>query len=101
MVLLRTREIGIRKVLGASVGSITVMLLRVFLLWIAFANLIGWPLAYYVMTRWLQGFAYHIDIQGWMFLLAAVLSLLVGIITVVWHALRAALSDPVEAVRYE
>ncbi len=101
MVVQRTKEIGIRKVLGASVSTITSMLLRTFLIWIGIANLIAWPLAWYTMNRWLQNFAYHIEFEFWIFGIAAIASLLVGSLTVAWHAVRSAMTDPVEAIRYE
>ncbi|OFY28362.1 MAG: hypothetical protein A2X09_12055 [Bacteroidetes bacterium GWF2_43_11] len=101
MVMQRTKEIGIRKVLGASVSTITNLLLRTFIIWIGIANLIAWPLAWYAMNRWLQNFAYHIEFEFWIFGVAAIASLLVGALTVAWHAVRAAMTDPVEAIRYE
>lgn len=101
MVVHRTREIGIRKVLGASVSTITLMLMRTFLLWIGFANLIAWPVAWIVMKRWLDNFAYHIEFELWILVMAAVVSLLIGGLTVVWHAARVAMTNPVDAVRYE
>jgi putative ABC transport system permease protein len=101
MVVQRTKEIGIRKVLGASVSTITNMLLQTFIIWIGIANLVAWPLAWYAMNRWLQNFAYHIEVEFWVFGVAAIASLSVGALTVAWHAVRAALTDPVEAIRYE
>lgn len=101
MVVRRTREIGIRKVLGASASAITLMIMRTFLVWIGVANLIAWPVAWYAMERWLNHFAFHVEFQWWIPVVAAVVSLLIGGITVVWHAARVALTNPVEAVRYE
>jgi putative ABC transport system permease protein len=97
----RTKEIGIRKVLGASVGSIVGLLSREFLLLVAIANLIAWPIAYYAMSRWLEEFAYRISIGLGTFLLAALFALIITLITVSSQAIRAALTNPVDALRYE
>jgi len=97
----RTKEIGIRKVLGASVGSIVGLLSREFLFLVAIANLIAWPVAYYAMSRWLQEFAYRISIGLRTFLLAALFTLIITLITVGSQAIRAALANPVDTLRYE
>jgi putative ABC transport system permease protein len=68
---------------------------------IAVANLIAWPLAYYAMKRWIQNFAYRIEIEIWIFLLAAVLALVIALATVSFQAVRAALANPVDSLRYE
>jgi putative ABC transport system permease protein len=97
----RTKEIGIRKVLGASVGSIVQLLSREFLLLVALANLIAWPIAYFAMSRWLEEFAYRINIGMGTFLLAAAFALLITLITVSTQAVKAALTNPVDTLRYE
>jgi putative ABC transport system permease protein len=97
----RTKEIGIRKVLGASVGSIVQLLSREFLLLVALANLIAWPIAYFAMSRWLEEFAYRISISLGTFLLAAVFALIITLITVSTQAIKAALTNPVDTLRYE
>jgi putative ABC transport system permease protein len=97
----RTREIGIRKVLGASVGSIVQLLSTEFLILVAIANLIAWPVAYFVMSRWLEEFAYRITIGPGTFLLAALLALIITLITVSSQAIKAALTNPVDTLRYE
>jgi len=97
----RTKEIGIRKVLGASVGSIVQLLSKEFMILVTVAHLIAWPVAYYAMSRWLEEFAYRIGIGLETFLLAAALTLLVTLITVSTQAVKAALTDPVETLRYE
>jgi putative ABC transport system permease protein len=97
----RTKEIGIRKVLGASVGSIVKLLSGEFLLLVALANLIAWPVAYYAMSRWLEEFAYRISIGLGTFLLAALFALIITLIAVSSQAIRAALTNPVDALRYE
>jgi putative ABC transport system permease protein len=97
----KTKEIGIRKVLGASVSGIVVMTAREFLKWIVIANLLAWPIAYFVMSRWLQDFAYKISIGPMIFLLSAGLSVLIAMLTVSYHSLKAAFANPVDSLRYE
>jgi putative ABC transport system permease protein len=97
----RTKEIGIRIVLGASVGSIVRLLSREFLILVALANLIAWPIAYYAMSRWLEGFAYRISIGPGIFLVAALSALIITLVTVSSQAIRAALANPVNTLRYE
>ncbi|MCB0597965.1 MAG: ABC transporter permease [Lewinellaceae bacterium] len=100
-VIQRTKEIGIRKVLGASVAGIVALLSKDFLKLVVVAMLIAAPLAWYVMNEWLHNFAFRIDIGWWVFLLAGALALLIAFLTVSVQSVRAALSDPVEALRYE
>lgn len=97
----RTKEIGIRKVLGASTGSINTLLSKDFLKLVLLSILIGSPIAWYVMHNWLQGFAYRINIQWWMFAGAGLLAVIVAIVTVSYHAIRAALVNPVKSLRSE
>jgi len=97
----RTKEIGIRKVLGASVGSIVQLLSREFMILVALANLIAWPVAYYAMSKWLENFAYRIS-MGWKtFLLAGLLTFLIALATVSYQSIRAALANPTDSLRYE
>jgi putative ABC transport system permease protein len=97
----RTKEIGIRKVLGASVTGIVRLLAREFLLLVIVANLIAWPLAYWAMNRWLQSFAYRAGISPLLFGFSAIIAISIALITVSYQAIRAALSNPVDALRYE
>jgi putative ABC transport system permease protein len=97
----RTREIGIRKVLGASVSAIVQLLSREYLILIAIANLIAWPVAYYVTGRWLEDFAYHISV-GWSTHMAAtLLALTIAFATVSFQSIKAARANPVETLKYE
>ncbi|WP_026463560.1 ABC transporter permease [Adhaeribacter aquaticus] len=97
----RTKEIGIRKVLGASVGGIVAMLSKDFLKLVLLANVIAWPLAWYGMNQWLQGFEYRTAISWWIFGLSAFIALLIALFTVSFHAIKAAISNPVNALRSE
>ena len=97
----RTKEIGIRKVLGASVGSVIDLLSRDFLKWVVLSNLIAWPAVYVIMSRWLRQFAYHIEVSLPILLGSGALALAIAMITISLQAVRAAASDPVHALRYE
>jgi putative ABC transport system permease protein len=97
----RTKEIGVRKVLGATVSEIAVLLSREFVKWVGIAALIAWPLAYYAMRRWLQGFAYRTTIGIGLFLLSSLLALLIALATVSFQAIRAARANPVNSLRNE
>lgn len=97
----KTREIGIRKVLGASVASITGLLTRDFLILVGVAILIASPVTYYLMHRWLADFTYHIAIQWWLFLVAGATAVAVAFLTVGFQSIRAALTNPVRSLRSE
>jgi putative ABC transport system permease protein len=97
----RTKEIGIRKVLGATESKIIILLSKQFTKWVVLSNLIAWPIAYYFMHRWLQRFAFRPGISFWSFLLASVVVLIIALLTVSYQTIRAARSDPVDLLRYE
>jgi putative ABC transport system permease protein len=97
----KTKEIGIRKVLGASVSSIVSMLSKDFIKWTLAANLIAWPVAYYFMNKWLKDFAYRIEITWWMFVLSGGIALVIALATVSFQAVKAATANPVESLKYE
>jgi putative ABC transport system permease protein len=97
----KRKEIGIRKVLGASVSKIVYMLSRDLMWLILFANIIGWPVAYYAMNRWLENFAYRTGIHFGTFLQASVLVLLISFVTLSYQAIKAARANPVDSLRYE
>jgi putative ABC transport system permease protein len=97
----RTKEIGVRKVLGASVGSIVALLSKDFLKLVGIAFVLAAPVAYYAMSRWLEGFAYRTSIGVGVFLLAGGLALAIALLTVSYRSIKAALADPVKSLRYE
>lgn len=97
----RTKEIGIRKVLGATVSSIIKHISKEFVLLVVISNVIIWPLAYFLMNRWLQSFAYRITIGWWTFVLTGFVVLVVSLLTVSWQIIRAATANPVDSLRYE
>ena len=97
----RTKEIGVRKVLGASLADIVVLLSKGFALLVLIAFVVAVPLAYFTINRWLENFAYRIEISWGIFLIAGSLSLAIALVTISYQSIRAALADPVESLRYE
>ncbi len=97
----RTKEIGIRKVLGASVSGILYMLSKDFAKWIIVANIIALPIGYFAVNQWLQDFAYRTKISWWTFMLAGMLALAIALLTVSWQVVRTATANPVKSIRYE
>ena len=97
----RTKEIGIRKVLGASVNNVVVMLSKDFLLLVIIASVIAFPVAWWAMHKWLQDYVYRVNISWWVFGVAAVIALLIALLTVSFQAIKAALSNPVKSLRAE
>jgi len=97
----RTKEIGIRKVNGARISEVMVMLNKDFVKWVAIAFAIATPIAWYVMHRWLENFAYKTELSWWIFALAGLLALGIALLIVSWQSWKAATRNPVEALRYE
>ena len=97
----RTKEIGIRKVFGATISGIVVLLSKDFARLVVVAIVLGAPLAYLTMQRWLEGFAYRVEMSWWIFLIAGLAALAIALATVSYQSIRAALADPVKALRYE
>lgn len=99
--LKRTKEIGIRKVNGAHITEILIMLNRGFIKWVIISFIIACPIAYYAMHQWLQNFAYKTELSWWVFALAGAVAVAVAVLTVSWQSWRAATRNPVESLRYE
>ncbi len=97
----RTKEIGVRKVLGASVPDILSLLSKEFVKWIVISNIIAWPAAYFVMRIWLQNFAVRIDLGVWMFAVSGFAALVIALFTLSFQTIKAATANPVDSLRYE
>jgi putative ABC transport system permease protein len=97
----RIKEIGIRKTLGASAGNITLLLSNSFIKLVLVAFFVACPIAWFVMNKWLQDFAYRININWWVFVIAGIAAILIALITVSFHAIKAALANPVKSLRTE
>ena len=98
---LRTKEIGIRKVLGASIQSVYGLLTKEFIVLVGVAMIIAFPIAYYLMQRWLKDFAYRIDIEWWVFVVAGTFTIGVALLTVSYQAIKAATMNPVKSLKSE
>jgi putative ABC transport system permease protein len=97
----RTKEIGIRKINGARVSDVLMLLNRNFIKWVFIAFIIACPISWYAMSKWLQTFAYKTDLSLWIFILAGMIAFFTALLTVSWYSWRAATRNPVEALRYE
>ena len=97
----RQKEVGIRKTLGAGIGTIVYLLAKDFLRWVILANVIAIPIAYYAISKWLESFAYKIDIGVFPFLLSGILALLISLLTVSFQTTKAAVANPVDSIKYE
>jgi putative ABC transport system permease protein len=97
----KIKEIGIRKVLGASVIQIVYLLTKELMTLVLIANIIAWPTAYYIMNKWLQNFAYRTDISIWVFILSGLAALVIALLTVSANAVKAATANPVKSLKYE
>jgi len=97
----RTKEIGIRKVLGASVHGLAGLVSKEFLVLVLLGNVVAWPIAYFAINSWLENFAYRIEVGMSSFLLATTAAIFIAALTVSYQAIKVALTNPVEALRYE
>lgn len=97
----RTKEIGVRKVLGASLSDLVSILIKQFVKWVLLANLFAWPISYFIMEKWLQNYPYRIELTIEIFIVSAIIALVISVITVGYQTLKAALANPVKALKYE
>ena len=97
----RKKEVGVRKVMGASISDIVRLLAKEYLILIGLANIIAWPAAYYLMNKWLQGFAYRTTMTVWIFILSGLAALVIAFLAVSYQTIKAASANPVESLRYE
>jgi putative ABC transport system permease protein len=97
----KRKEIGLRKINGAEANEVVVMLIRDIVKWVVIAFVIALPVAFYIMNKWLQNFAYRTELSWWVFALAGIVTLGVALLTVSWQSWKAATRNPVEALRYE
>ena len=97
----RSKEVGIRKVVGSSATNIVGLYLKEFIKWVLIANVLAWVIAYYFMDKWLQNFEYHINIGIWIFIVSALISVLIAAFTVSFRVIQAAGKNPVDAIKYE
>lgn len=97
----RTKEVGIRKVLGASIREVVLPLSKEFAKWVLVANIIAWPLAYYMMSKWLENFAYRVSIRWDIFIFSGMIAFVIALFTVSFHSVKAAHANPVDALKYE
>ena len=97
----RTKEIGIRKVLGASISGVAALLSKDFIKLVSVSCILAFPIAWWMMHNWLQGYQYRITISWWIFLAAGLLAIIIAIVTISFHAIKAAISNPVKSLRTE
>jgi putative ABC transport system permease protein len=97
----RTKEIGVRKVLGAPLSHILWLLTGQFVKWVVIASLIAWPVGYWVMNRWLEGFAFRSSLSVWIFLVSGLVALIIATLTVSSQVIKAALTNPAQSLKYE
>jgi ABC-type antimicrobial peptide transport system permease subunit len=97
----RTKDIGIRKILGASIPGIVMQLSKEYTKCILIANVIAWPVAYFIMNKWLQNFAYRVDLSVWIFSLSGLSAMVIALLTISYQSIKAATANPVDSLRYE
>lgn len=97
----RKKEIGIRKVNGATIGQILSLLNKNFVKWVGLAFLLAVPISWYAMNKWLEGFAYKTTMSWWIFAIAGIMALAIALLTVSWQSFQAAIANPVDALRDE
>ena len=101
MTVKRTRETGVRRVMGASQNQILMLFLKQFSKWVLISNVLAWPLAYLAMKYWLQNFTYRVEFPFWTFIISLLLSLTIAVISVSWQSLKASRMNPAASIRVE
>ena len=101
MTVKRTRETGIRRVMGASQNQILTLFLVQFARWVVISNIIAWPVSFFAMKNWLQNFTYRIEFPFWTFIISLLLSLTIAVITVSWQSIKASRMNPAASIRAE
>jgi len=101
MTVKRTRETGVRRVMGASQNQILYLFLSQFSKWVIVSNIVAWPISYFAMKNWLQNFTYRIDFPFWTFIISLLLSLTIAVITVSWQSIKASRMNPAASIRVE
>ena len=97
----KTKEIGIRKVLGATLSTIVKLISKEFFILVVIGNIIAWPIGYYTVNKWIQDFAYRIDLKPWIFLFASFIVLIITMLTISYQTIKAGRMNPVDSLRYE
>jgi putative ABC transport system permease protein len=97
----KSKEIGIRRVLGSSVGGIVNLFTKTFLKWVIVANVVAWPVSYWIMNQWLKNYAFRTEVSWWVFVVGGLCAVVVAFLTIGIQALRAAMANPAELLRYE
>jgi putative ABC transport system permease protein len=97
----RTKEIGVRKVLGATVANIVAMLSKDFLKLVAIAAVIAFPIAWFIMNKWLQDFSYRVNINWWVFVVSGIAAVVIALLTISYQAIKAGVANPVKSLRTE
>ena len=101
MLVQRTKEIGIRKVLGSSIVSLVILVSKRFFYLVLISCVFAWPIAYYLMRMWLNNYAYKIDLTIWIFLLSGFILFIITFITIIYQSVKVSLTNPVEVLKYE